>query len=138
MPRAGPGLGHRHRSRSRGRALPSNAAAWNWSRETLRSLLPASREPHGRPAQAAGEKAIFSVLRGKGEKQGMVWRDAPRPAEMSDSQFPGEPGAAALRRSCCGAFRTCLTWAFLSGSKLLPKFAVKELQVRNVGPGLYL
>lgn len=68
----------------------------------------------------------------------MVWRDAPRPAEVSDSQSLGEPGAAALQRSCCDAFCTYLTWAFLSGGKLFPKFAIKELQVRNVAPGLYL
>lgn len=68
----------------------------------------------------------------------MVWRDASRPAETSESQSLGEPGAAALQSSCCGAFCTYLTWAFLSGGKLLPKFAVKEPQVRNVAPGLYL
>lgn len=68
----------------------------------------------------------------------MVWRDATRPAEVSDSQSLGEPGGPALRRSCCGAFCAYLTWAFLSASKLLTKFAVKELQVRNVAPGLYL
>lgn len=90
------------------------------------------------PCRGFERKGEFFGPARKGEKQGTVWRDAPRPAEMSGSRSLGEPGAAALQRSCCGAFCTYLTWPFLSGSRFLPKFAVKELQVRNVAPGLYL
>lgn len=115
----GPGVGAALASRFPGRHCPL-------------MLLPGS----GAACSGFGTKGDGFAPAGIGGKRGIIW-GMPRSQRRCQTLHPWRAWCCSLTQELLWCL-LYLKWAFLSGSKLLPKFAVKELQVRNLAPGLYL